>query len=1701
MSLSIEIPGFTITEELSRSSKRVLVRGTMGNGSFLLKVVFNSGDRYETESKLKRELSIMETHRSKAIPTPRELLKLDGSSVLVMEDFGNSSLLDTYERFPLPLDEFLEKAILLAEAIKEIHEKGITHSLLHPGAILYSSETNELKITDFESASLLTDEFNGYINLKQYDRSLQYIAPEQSGRMNRSVDSRSNLYSIGAIFYEMLTGSVLFESDDIIEIIHAHIAKEALPPSQINGKVPKVLDRIILKLLAKNSEDRYQSATGLIADLKLCSTQFARTGRIEDFVIGEDDYTQKLTFPQKLYGRDQELTTLLQNYQKAASGNFSITLVGGYSGIGKSALVNEVHKPILRDRGIFISGKYDQLKKNLPYSALLDALNQLVSKILAESEEEVFNWRKKILAALNGNGKLLVDVMPELRSIIGIQPEVSHLAVSEAQNRFRDTLASFVCVFASAEHPLTLFIDDLQWADVATIMFIDRLAEDENNKHLFFIGAYRDNEVDGSHPLTIAKKDLEEKDVDVQNITLKPLELEHLQEFLADTLKTTVGETKELATLIDQKTGSNPFFIRSFIHRLTDGHLVFYDRDSNNWQWNIQDVRQAQITENLVDLLTERIATIPEDSQQILTYAACLGNQFNLNTLSSVADKTPTETAKLLWVSMSNNFIFPLDEHYKIADVETDGPVRDTRYRFSHDRVQQAAYSLMDDAKSKSVHLNIGRKLVELYQGTLLEERLFELVNHFNQALDLITDSEELEMVKRLNLKGAGKAKEAVAYQVALQLYRICTALFSKSAWDTDYEDTIEAYLSLAECEYMSGNYEEAENLYTLIEKKVKDDKHHHQLFDIQLRQYSQQARNKETLEFGAKVLKQYGVQFLAEPSLLQVFPQLIKSKIMLAGKNISAFADAPEMTNVDARNAMNVLLNISATAYVYNANAMLLLVNKMTQLSIKHGNAPETAFGYGLFGFIEGAALGNFKNSKDFAELSLKLIEKIDDPIVVGKVKYLKSFATQHWYEPIKEAFPLLREAYQLLVNNGSYIFASYSLFTLSSKELYLGMPIPEVYKNAVEYSNFVHRIGEGYSEKLLLVLRRFMTALSGDCHPDYERMDISEFNEDELIKSLEENKLIMALSWHHVYKEAEQYLFGDILAASQTVELANMIDEGAPTTMPQIEHHVYKCLILSARLKAVSGIAKVKIKFGVKKSLRQLRIWSEAQPENFLSRYHLANAEWMATSNAEGVESEFRSAISVARKNDHLMIEALANERLGVWLSQKREKNAEKYLQAADEAWLNFGAKKKSEQLRKEYAFAFANLPTIDSSSDGSISNLMDLESVLRSSQAISGEIVLANLLKKLLQILMENVGAQRGFLLLNRNDELTIEAELGVNGEPQTLQSERLTDTDKLCSAIVNVALRTSNNIIVEDAQKDERWEGDNYLTEQGVRSVLCVPVSRQNKVVAIAYFENNLASGIFNENRVNLATMLASQAAISIQNAMLYDNMEMLVKERTVELEEEMKKSDDLLLNILPSEIADELKQTGKSEARSYDNVSVLFTDFADFTEMSQKLSPQELIDELHICFKAFDEITVKHGVEKIKTVGDAYIAVAGLPVPNSEHAAMILNVALEVQEFMLQRKIEFGDKTFNIRIGVHTGSVISGIVGVKKFAFDIWGDAVNTAARMEQNSELMKINVSASTYELIKDQFECTARGKIEAKGKGEMEMYFVEAKK
>jgi histidine kinase len=1362
--------------------------------------------------------------------------------------------------------------------------------------------------------------------------------------------------------------------------------------------------------------------------------------------------------------------------------------------------VREVHKPITARRGYFISGKFDQLKKNIPYSALLQALRQLVRQILSEPEQNIAVVRQILLQNLEGYGQLIIEVIPELELLIGRQPPVPELPAAEAQNRFREFLTQFILPFATRQHPLTIFIDDLQWADLSTIQLLQRLAQAENNQYIYIIGAFRNNEVNAGHPLSMVIKEMQESGVDLRQLKLRPLPLESANQFVADALKADPAATTGLTDLLDKKTGSNPFFIKVFLHQLVDEKLLWLDRNRRAWQWDLGKIQQLAITDNVVELLTHKMERITPAAQQLLKIAACLGNEFDLITLHEVAGHAPHEVARQLWEPLSTRFILPLSESYKTAETldQPDG-VENVRYRFSHDRVQQAAYNLMDEQERLKTHWHIAQTLWKNLAENHLEERLFDLTNHFNQALPLISSEADRRIVCSLNLRAAAKAKESVAYPVARSLFQTAVQLFPSDAWKEQYNDTFSAYLQLAECEYICGNYDAAEKLYQYILQNAADPDDQARVYEIQLQQYAQQGRNREVLELGAAVLKRYGVHYIAEPSMLQVLPRLISAKLLLAGKDVSALIDAPKITNRTKAHAIQTLMTIAATAYVHDNKAMLLLVIRMVQLSVRYGNAPESAFGYGLFGFIEGAALGNVEQCRKFAELSLQLAARYDNPIIRGKVLFLKAFSTQHWYEPIPESLPVLREAFKMLVNSGSNVFASYSLMTIASKEMFLGLPLPKVYADIIEYSNFTDRVSEYYSQNLLMALRRYGSGLTGVYHDHYRDRDTN-LEEETYVHSLRENRLLMALAWHYVYSQMLHWMMGDLDKAQHYREKAGLVDEAAPTTMAQIEHYFYNVLLDASRYPDLSVWEKTAARFRVWNALAKLRKWMNGCPVNFRARYHLAHAAWMAAIDRPKAAECFEQALHAARETHSLHLQAICHELRGRYLERKnRPGEAAAQLKAAVEAYLAWGATAKANLLLKEYHRYFAAaLPVTDHKA----TDVIDLEAVLRASQAISGEIVLGNLLSRLLTILMENVGAQRGMLILNRENNLLIEAEhtLGTTA-PRVMQSESLTDSDELSVAVVYYVWRSGESVLIDDAQQSNPFSSDAYLARQGVRSLLCIPVINQGKISAIVYFENNLAANAFTRSRLNLATMLASQAAISIDNAMLYNNLELMVQERTRELAGEKKKTDELLLNILPAEIAEELKEKGHASAKFYEQATILFCDFRNFTQMAENTQPATLVKLIDLYFSQFDGLMQEYGVEKIKTVGDAYIAAGGLPDPEKGRPEAVVRVALEMARLAGRIRAEHeqqGLPFFELRIGIHTGPVIAGVVGVRKFAYDIWGDTVNTAARMEENSKPGKVNISGATYQLVSDIFTCTYRGKVAAKHKGEIDMYFVE---
>lgn len=845
--------------------------------SVILKVLKKD---YPIPSELTRYKQEYEITRSLKIPgavSAYDILPYENTLAIVLEDFGGQSLDAWLKSRPFTLLEFLQIAMQIAEALAEIHGANIIHKDINPSNIIFNSETGEVKIIDFGISSIFTKETPALKNPEVLEGTLAYISPEQTGRMNRTLDYRTDFYSLGATFYKLLTGQMVFESQDALELVHCHIAKEPIPPHEINPSIPQTISRIVLKLLAKTAEERYQTGLGLKADLEECYKQLQETGEITEFPLASRDFAEQLEIPQKLYGRESEIEQLLETFKRVTEENNSpqttettsqkraeMMLVGGFSGIGKTALIQELYRPISQQRGYFIAGKFDQFQRNIPYSAVVSALRSLVRQLLTENQAQLNQWRDKLNEALGVNGQVIVDVIPEIEQIIGKQPSVQPLEPAQAQSRFNLVFQSFIRVFCQKEHPLIIFLDDLQWADFGTLKLIELMMGDRNAEYLLLLGAYRDNEVDANHPTILAIERLKEQGAIVNEIILTPLNLEDIARLLIDTLNRDREAVSALAELILQKTSGNPFFINEFLKTIERENLFTFNRARQFWEWKTSEIIALNITDNVVELVISRLQKIPSTTQTVLHLAACIGNSFDLDTLSIIYEESKSKTFQELLPAIQQGLIQPLSELEVASEALLESTLIVRNYKFRHDRIQQAAYARLDPEQRKIVHLQIGRLLLANFDRNEQQEKVFALVDCFNKGLELVEDKDEKIKILELNLYAGKKAKEAIAYMAARNYFSIVRNEFPGDIWQERYQMSLELYKELAEVEYLNGNFQESQALIKLSIERVKSPLDSTEFYQLQIVQCTLQGQLEEAIKWGRVALQGLGKRFTA---------------------------------------------------------------------------------------------------------------------------------------------------------------------------------------------------------------------------------------------------------------------------------------------------------------------------------------------------------------------------------------------------------------------------------------------------------------------------------------------------------------------------------------------------------------------------------------------------------------------------------------------------------------------------------------------------------------------------------------------------------------------------------------------------------------------------------------------------------------------
>jgi diguanylate cyclase (GGDEF)-like protein len=1522
----IAIEGYNISEHLSQSPTTGIYRGERLSDHMpvILKILDIEFPSSIQLARIRHEYELVKKITHSGVIKAHSLEKFNHSLAIVMEDFGGVPLRALITERALSIEEKLKIALRISEILGDIHRDGIIHKDLNPNNILINSQTGEVRIIDFGNATQFVHEDQQLIHPDQLEGTLAYIAPEQTGRMNRPVDYRSDYYSLGITLYELLLNRPPFEAQDSMEMIHMHLA--SVPPRlhSTQPSIPVIASRIVQKLIEKNAENRYQSAIGICKDLETCILALSSATSTEDFIPGTKDSSDRFSIPSTLYGRDAEIKQLMDAYERVCDGKPGIVLVTGYSGIGKSSLIHEIHKPIAKRRGIFISGKFDQFRRNVPYSALVQAFQNLLHQILTESDERIVFWRERILAALGENSQVIVEVIPELRHILGDQAIVQSLSPQEAQNRFNYYFVKFVQVFAQAEHPLTLFLDDLQWADHPSLNVIELLSTHCGSAHQMIIGAYRQNEVDATHPLQLALTRIGNGGTWIDEIALKSLAPEVVCQIIADTFCCDTDAAQALAELVCRKTDGNPFFINQLLKNLYETKLVSYDDTSRNWVWDIAEIDRVGISENVIELMTANIRKLPAATQHLMNLAACIGNQFTLEVLSVVSEKTRDVIAEDFHIALQAGLIVPIGNEYKFfgntASSGDRGPREfDVQYRFQHDRIQQAAYDLLSAQEKTNTHFKMGNLLLENTSDVLAVEKIFDIVDHFNQSIALATDPALRLRLAKLNVKASSRAKNAIAYESALQYITIARDFLD----DIPHEDRPLLFHLLAEraeCEHLNGHNEAAEKFYQEAQNQAKTQDEQAMVLEAMIHFYTNTGNFKLAYHTGRQALRIFGVSLPAGFIPPLFVADLVRAKWGMRGRKIADLIELPICHDANLRTAMRLIGALLKAAYQIRPELCIACAVKAVNLSLKHGTTEDNAVAYVVFGGIFiGGVMGKHQAGYEFGKLALAMNDRFGNLKQRSEVNFVSGYFTDFWLKPAQNTEKYYRAAYESGLQTGDFFHLSCAACTLIESQYIRGVSLAEVKQLGGDYLVFMERIKSQEAAGAITATLRAILNLQGVTESPVSFGD-SDFNEAQFVERIQGFTSLHFSHFYFINKMQTLYLWGKYDEALEVAQTSEQYLKYSLAMLHTVEHYFYHALILCAAYDSTintTHLAKAR------KILKKFEQWAHLNPANFAHKALLIRAEIeRLSSGGWEVADLYAKAIQSADESGYQQNKALCNELAGRFFASKNiEEAARSHIRKAYYGYHVWGAQGIADKLAREFPQAASlrkqdplsgagltessrRIPSLapvvnanrsaphsasfNTTSSSRRKSGLDLETVIKSTQAISSEIKLSTLLQKLMKIMIENAGAEKGSFIRVEQGQLQVEAEGLINEEEVRILGGTPLDGAKLPVSLVKYVARLGESIVLNDAPSDTRFWDDPYIAQTQPKSLLCAPVIHQGRVIGVVCLENSLTSGAFTPGRLELLKMLSAQAAISIENSLLYANLEQRVQERTQEL---------------------------------------------------------------------------------------------------------------------------------------------------------------------------------------------------------------------
>ena len=1672
------------------------------NSEVIYKIPKSSSVSGGDVNRLKNELNISKLITSDRIGKSFRLDKIDHKYVLVREFIKGIELKEKFVGGINDISAFLDVAISIVEAIKDLHDSGVYHKDINPTNIIID-KTGRTTLIDLGigakiigTAEVVDEEFNG---------TLDYISPEQTGRVNRKVDLRTDFYSLGVTLYYLTCGQLPFSGDETMELVHKHIAAE-IPLLHIHFNfVPLLYSRIIAKLMAKNPDDRYQSASGILFDLSKSKEIIDAKDSLIDqdnYKLGQLDLLAELRFPDHLYGRDRELAKLNEAIENLKEHSRKLILIGGKSGTGKTALAQKLKEIAFKKGCLFIEGKFDHLQKSIPYSAFITGLQNRIDDILLGDQVQIKFWSDRFKKVLGRYGRIIVDILPDLELLIGAQEEIPLLGGIEGQYRFNNTFLGFIKALGSKENPAVFLIDDLQWADLGSITILQNLLQETSNTGILIVGTYRVNEVHISHPISLMIRTLKENGLDPEEIILEDLSFEDLLQLCMDCF-TGANKIHELTEIIYQKTNGNAFFAVQLLKGLHKQGSIYINTTTYIWEWDIDKIKDSETSLNVVEYMMAKLANLSAEAFNVLTYASCFGNSFERKILESIMSVSYEE------------FDRGIDEALIIGLLNKITGNKDKRiYQFAHDRIQQAAYHSLKKEDREKLHLTIGRTLLKIVPEDQKGERHFEIVNQMNNGIDFITSSEEKKLLLGLNISASRMAKESAAYDIGLNYSKTGILFLLENHWKTDYTNSLIIYNEISENAFLKTSFDEAHHHIDTIIKNAKTILDAEMAYKLKVLAYHAQNQLLDSIQTGLFFLDKLGVKLPKNPGTLAIFRSFLGTRWSLRNENVKSLYEKPLMTDPFKLAAIRMLSYLNGPTYIGLPKLNPILILQQVKLSNKYGNTPASSSGYGGYGLILCGVTGEMSHGALYGQLAKDIVEKYNAEEEFAKAHLISNVFVRHWTLPILESQSTTHEIYTRGVEAGDYVFAAYGAEVYCFMHLFGGTPLSELSKEVEVYEYAVWNIINQKNTAVAVSSIRQMihhlmdpTYTSGKLKGEFYDYDTSF---DFQIKINDLNGAFKAA----VYQMMMYYIFGKYKRAEAVVKIAVKYKEAGVGLFHIGVFYFYSALITIALLPKLKALNKFLAIANLKFCIQKIKWFKKTAGFSYDNKYALILAEWYNYKNNRfKAKAYFELSIRHAGENGLIHERALAYERYSLYLESLGETEPlGYYMMKGINDYEVYGALSKVASLSLKYKAYLSTSENISSTSIGwstrstARSNL-DMSTFYKTAQVISGEIVLESLLKKIMSLILENAGANKGWFLIKVDENWCIRAydSISKNDTAYTdliVLSNNDTENHPLSLRIVEYTERTIKPVILKDAATLGKFSQNDVIIKLKSKSVFCSPIINQGKILGMIYLVNDLISNAFTQDSVELLNLLTSQLSVSLQNAILYDSLETQVKERTLDVIKEKDLSESLLKNILPDKIATELKDQGFVEARHHSKVSVLFTDFVGFTKLTKIVSPKILVKELDFIFSQFDEISNLYGIEKIKTIGDSYMAASGIPVHGIDDEVRIIKAAFAMIEFLEEVKQKRIDEKsnfyFQARFGIHTGDLIAGVVGKNKFAYDIWGGTVNLASRMESNGEPSKINISGATYEYVKSVFKCTPRGKIKIKNLDSVEMYFVD---